>query len=156
MDAVNQGIRSINDGFAYLKSNAWPILFMLALWFYLKPRVMAAMDDAKTRRNPQQIRDYDNDLRRVRQMQQLQAEQDAKIKAQKEKSSSQEVVPQEKKKKPIPKKPKATTSSAESLSMNNFSSPSYRPQRRQVRRGTMKATKSTIYCNHGAPGIGNV
>ena len=38
MDAINQVARSINDGIAYLKANAWSIVIMLALWFFLKPK----------------------------------------------------------------------------------------------------------------------
>ena len=91
---------------------------------------MDAMEDAKLQRSPQKVKDYDNDLRRVRQMQQLQAEQDAKIRAKelKEKKAA-EVVP-EKKEKKKPKPPSTTSTSTSkpgsNLTMNNFSTPSYR------------------------------
>jgi Na+-transporting methylmalonyl-CoA/oxaloacetate decarboxylase beta subunit len=38
MDVINQGAAAINDGVAYLRKNAWPIVLMLCLWFYLKPK----------------------------------------------------------------------------------------------------------------------
>ena len=111
------------------------------------------MDDVKVRRSPQQVKDYDNDLRRVRQMQQLQAEQDAKIKAQqlKEKKAADAKAAKEEREakqggtklgnaslgkssnnnKPSKKPTKDNKTSGKSsgnsnLSMNNFSTPSYR------------------------------
>ena len=86
------------------------------------------MDEVNARRSPQKIKDYDRDLRRVRQMQQLQAEQDAKIRAQGVKTQKKPVVqPVEKeKKKPLPKPKTTSSTAASSLSMANFSTPSYR------------------------------
>lgn len=147
MDAINAGAKAINDAIAYLKSNAWPIVIMLGLWFLVKPRgvlrmscrksvvilfsqfsfsffaVLEAMDDIQTRRSPQTVEKYDNDLRRVRAMQQLQAEQDAKAKAKalKEKKAEQP-APEKKEPKPVT----TTKPPSSSLNMNNFSTPSYR------------------------------
>jgi len=38
MDVINRGAASINEGIAYLRSNAWPIVFCLALWFLVRPQ----------------------------------------------------------------------------------------------------------------------
>ena len=84
--------------------------------------MLDVMEDVASRRSPQKVKDYDNDLRRVRQMQQLQAERDAKIKA---KEKKPEEIPPEKKEKKKPK-PTPATKPASSLNMNNFSTPSYR------------------------------
>ena len=96
--------------------------------------MVSALEDAKYNHKISSVKkDYDQDLRRVRQMQQMQAEQDAKIKAQKEKEKKAELilsqdVNAEKKKKEAkqPVRPKKKYQAAPSLSMNNFSTPSYR------------------------------
>ena len=179
MDALNRVAAAINNGFAYLKDNAWPIVFMVALWFYLKPRgmymnifpgtlvvswgrflewiwiatpvshnssppnalyqttVVSAMETVKAERSPQKVKDYDLDLRRVRQLQQMQAEQEAKIKAKElqEKKAKQLLESEIKQpksnhssnvntKKPADASKKS--GAASSLTMNSFSTPSYR------------------------------
>ena len=104
------------------------------------------MENAKSARSPGQVKDYDQDLRRVRQLQQMQAEQEAKAKAEelKRKKEEQLQLQQQKKDetksgsnrpaKPIKKNNKNNQGPA--LSMHTFSSmPSYRPARRTIRRG---------------------
>lgn len=136
LDVLNAGATAIYDSIAYLRNNAWSIVIMLAVWFILKPKVIDAMDDLKTRRSPQQVKTYDNDLRRVRQMQQLQAEEEAKIKS-RELKEKKAMEPQEKTvaEQTVAKKPKkkmkassaAAKPPASNLTMNSFSSgPSYR------------------------------
>jgi hypothetical protein len=95
--------------------------------------VVAAMEDVKIRRSPQQVQDYDRDLRRVRQLQQIQAEQDAMIKAKQLKEKKQaEILAQDiNAKKPTATattttKSKVTSAKKTNLSMNHFSTPSYR------------------------------
>lgn len=90
------------------------------------------MEDLKTRRSPDQVKDYDRDLRRVREMQQLQAAQEAKekakeLQAQKEERLRQEKLELKEKKKKIKAKTNTTKAADTSnLSMNSFSTPSYR------------------------------
>ena len=59
--------------------------------------VLEAMEDIQTRRSPQTVKKYDNDLQRVRAMQQLQADQEAKTKAKELKDKkSQQPAPEKK------------------------------------------------------------
>lgn len=144
MDAINRGAAAINDGIDYLRSNAWSIALLLGLWFYVRPKVVEAMENAKINRNPEKVKEYDNDLRRVRELQQKQAEQEAKAKAQ-ELAEKKAARLAEERKAAKEKKAKQTTSGSYSkstssnakpnLSINNFSTPSYRPARRTARRG---------------------
>lgn len=136
MDAINGVAASINGSIAYLKDNAWPIAFLLAMWFYVRPQVMTAMANKKAERSPQQVKNTNQDLRRVRQLQQLQVEQDAKLnaKALEERKAERlaEEKAQAKKNKVVVNK---TKSGSSSLSMDTFTTPSYKPQKRSTRRG---------------------
>jgi len=109
-------------------------------FFLSRCKVVEAMENAKTNRNPQQIKEYDNDLRRVRQLQQMQAEQEAKAKAKQlaeEKAAriaQEKKAAKEKKDKQLTSGSNSTTTSKKnndnnakpSLNINNFSTPSYR------------------------------
>ena len=85
------------------------------------------MDNVRSQRSPEKVKDHDRDLRRVRQLQQLQAEQDAKLNAEELKKRKEERMQEEKaqakKRTAAINKTKSGTSS---LSMNSFTTPSYR------------------------------
>jgi septal ring factor EnvC (AmiA/AmiB activator) len=94
--------------------------------------VVAAIEDMKIRRSPQKVQDYDRDLRRIRELQQMRAEQDAKIKAKELREKKQaEILAQDinakKKETTTTTKPKTASSTKKTIpSMNHFSTPSYR------------------------------
>ena len=81
----------------------------------------------KSQRSPEKIKDHDRDLRRVRQLQQLQAEQQARLNAAELQKKKEERLEEEKKAaKKRAAELKKTQSGTTSLSMNSFSTPSYR------------------------------
>ena len=89
--------------------------------------VLSALENAKSQRSPQQIKDHDQDLRRVRQRQQLQAEQDAKLNAkQLEERKAQRLAEAKKEAKKKSIATNKTKSGTSSLNINNFTTPSYR------------------------------
>lgn len=90
MDVANQVADAINKGFEYLRTNAWPILFLIGVFYIVKTKVLDVYFTGAPSNTPNRVRSLEEDMRRVRLAQQAEAQTIAKKAAKENKAKERE------------------------------------------------------------------